>query len=803
MSLVSQSVKNLKGGISQQPDILRYPEQGARQINGWSSEVEGLQKRPPMTHVKVLGPAGSIGVNPLVHLINRDEQEQYYAVFTGTNIKVFDMNGKEYAVRYPNGADYITTPNPRDDLKMVTVADYTFITNRTKVVREGGTYSWNNQYRPKGQGLINVRGGQYGRTLQILVNGQLSASLVLPSGTGTNQAELDAALTKMDAQWIAAELARQLQENLAPSGWSFNVGQGFIQIIAPAGVNLDTLQTRDGYADQLINPVTAYAQSFSKLPLNAPNGFVVKIVGDSTKTADQYYVQYDEGQRVWKEVLGWNVKLGLNSLTMPWALVRASDGNFDLKPLSWSDRAAGDDDTNPMPSFVDSTINDIFFFRNRLGFLSGENIVLSRTAKYFNFFPASVANLSDDDPIDVAVSHNRVSILKHAVPFSEELLLWSDQAQFVLGASGTLSSTSVELSLTTQFDVQDHARPFGIGRNVYFTSPRATFSSIMRYYAVQDVSNVKNAEDMSAHVPSYIPNGVYSIAGSSTENFATVLTTGDQSKIFIYKFLYLNEELRQQSWSHWDFGDNVRVRACNCIGSIMHIIWENGYAVFMSRVSFTKHTLDYPDEPYRSYLDQKLRYVIPAGSYNDDTYTTAIDLSEAYNGGIFQRGRITVMTADGHITTFEQPEGGWVSNDRLHLNGNMEGQVVFIGFNIPFLYEFSKFLIKQTADDGTVATEDIGRLQLRRAWVNYEESGSFDIAVTNVSRTFTYVMSGARLGSARLQIGALNVGTGQFRFPIPGNAKNSTVVMTSDNPTPLNIIGCGWEGNYVRRSAGI
>ena len=37
MALVSQSIKNLKGGISQQPEILRYPEQGTLQVNGWSS----------------------------------------------------------------------------------------------------------------------------------------------------------------------------------------------------------------------------------------------------------------------------------------------------------------------------------------------------------------------------------------------------------------------------------------------------------------------------------------------------------------------------------------------------------------------------------------------------------------------------------------------------------------------------------------------------------------------------------------------------------------------------------------------
>uniref|UniRef100_A0AB38ZD22 Uncharacterized protein n=1 Tax=Klebsiella phage vB_KpnP_KP17 TaxID=3116927 RepID=A0AB38ZD22_9CAUD len=61
MALVSQSIKNLKGGISQQPEILRYPEQGSLQVNGWSSETEGLQKRPPMVFIKSLGPRGYLG----------------------------------------------------------------------------------------------------------------------------------------------------------------------------------------------------------------------------------------------------------------------------------------------------------------------------------------------------------------------------------------------------------------------------------------------------------------------------------------------------------------------------------------------------------------------------------------------------------------------------------------------------------------------------------------------------------------------------------------------------------------------
>lgn len=799
MALISQSIKNLKGGISQQPNILRYPEQGETQINAWSSETDGLQKRPPLLFDKLLGDHDFLGAKPYVHLINRDEFEQYYVVFTGKTIKVFDLEGNEKQVHIDSGETYANCANPRDDLRMITVADYTFVVNRRTVVKiNPSTSSTSGTFDPKGSALISVRGGQYGRTLTVTINGAQVANLKLPDG----QAKDD--VFKTDAQWIVDTLAAQISGNAAMKGWTVAKGPGFIHIVAPKNVHINSISTTDGYADQLIYPVTHYVQSFSKLPLTAPHNYIVKIVGQTGSTGDQYYVTYDTSRKVWKETIGWNVVVGLDRATMPHVLIRESDGTFTFKTHDWDPKDAGDDDTNPWPSFVSNKINDVFFFRNRLGFLSGENIVLSRTAKYFNFFPASVATLSDDDPIDVAVSFNRVSILKYAVPFTEELLLWSDEAQFVLTAGGgILSSKSVELNLTTQFDVQDRARPFGIGRNIYFASPRATFTSINRYYSVQDVSAVKNAEDITAHVPNYIPNGVHSITGSSTENFASILTTGAPNKIFIYKFLYLDEQVKQQSWSHWDLGKNVEVLACNSIGSTMYIIMRNTLSTFMCTVSFTKDTIDLDGEPYRLYMDAKVKYVIPQDAYNDDTYETSINLQTVYKGMKFEHGKVSVVETDGRITEFPEPEGGWVKNPVIHINGDRKGATVFIGFNIQFKYEFSKFLIKKTAEDGSTATEDIGRLQLRRAWVNYENSGAFTIQVENQSRIFSYEMAGARLGSEALRVGRLNVGTGQYRFPVAGNAQYNTVRIIADNTTPLNIIGCGWEGNYIRRSSGI
>lgn len=788
MGLVSQSVKNLKGGISQQPDILRFSNQGKVQINGWSSESEGLQKRPPTTFVKRLRADTQWPGNPAIHLINRDRLEQYFVVFTGTGIEVVDLLGNSYAVRGYNG--YADCAKPREDLRMVTVADYTFIVNRNKKITMTNDLTHAGYPGIDARAVINVRGGQYGRTLTVIVNDVQVASLVMPDGSVASH------VTQTDAQWIAGQLATQI--NATPK-WSAEAGQGWVVIGAKTAEKITSVKTADGYANQLINAFVSKVQTFSKLPLQCKDGYLVEITGESSKSGDNYWVRYDGKAAVWRETVKPGIITGFTAQTMPHALIRAADGQFDFRPLEWGVRSAGDDATNPMPSFVDYSINDVFFFRNRLGFLSGENVVMSRTAKYFDFFPTSVSELSDDDPIDVAISHNRVSVLKYAVPFSEQLLLWSDQAQFVLTSAGVMSTKNIQLDLTTEFDVSDYARPFGIGRGVYFVSPRASYSSIKRYYAVQDVSDVKSAEDVSAHVPNYIPNTVFALHGSGTENFLTVLSDNEKSCVFVYKFLYLNEDVVQQSWSHWEMGEGVEVLSACCIGSFMWLILRRPGGITLERVEFTKDTVDFSHEPWRSYMDMKVQ--VKPTVFDDNEYLTKININDLY-GFAPKDGDFWTLSEDGVFSLHKAPEGGWGVDPLIRLDGDVTSKFFTIGRYYELAYGFSRFLIKQTADDGSTSTEDIGRLQLRRAWVNYEDSGAFDVVVDNGSTRYTYQMSGGRIGSS-VMLGYPNAGTGQFKFPVTGDARRQDVYLFSGAPVPVNIIGCGWEGNYLRRSAGV
>lgn len=794
MGLVSQSVKNLKGGISQQPDILRFSNQGKLQINGWSSETEGLQKRAPTTFVKRLGAVGMFGAKPLIHLVNRDASEQYFMVFTGQGVEVADLKGNRYTVRGYNG--YANCEHPRNDLRLITIADYTFVANRNKLTSMKSTLTHADYGSMTRRCVINVRGGQYGRTLKILINDVQLAYLKMPVGDSvvTSPPQVE----QTDAGYIATQMAAQINANGVSYGMTAQAGQGWI-VVTAAKNDIKTVKTEDGYANQLLNSFIYQVQTFGKLPAQCIDGYLVEITGEASRTGDNYWVRFDAAGQVWKETVKPGIITGFEPTSMPHALVRAADGQFDWKALTWPDRTCGDDLTNPMPSFVDATINDIFFFRNRLGFLSGENVVMSRTSKYFNFFPASVSSISDDDPIDVAISHNRVSILKYAVPFSEQLLLWSDQAQFVLSSQGIMSTKTAQLDLTTEFDVSDGARPFGIGRGVYFAAPRAAYTSLKRYYAVQDVSDVKSAEDISSHVPSYLQNVVYHIHGSGTENFVSVLSDTEQNKVYIYKFLYLKEELVQQSWSHWEFGINNRVLAADCIGSYMYLLNERvGVGMCLERIEFTADTVDYMQEPYRAYMDMK-KLMTPS-RYDEDLNETYVSLSDIYGG--VPDSLSVFYTLDPQGVLERHTSDNWNADDRIKFVGNRVGTTFIIGHEYGFQYEFSKFLIKQTADDGTTNTEDIGRLQLRRAWVNYDNSGAFEINVNNGSSQFVYVMAGGRLGTEAV-LGGLTLGTGQYKFPVTGNAKVQSVTLSSYAPVPLNIIGCGWEGNYMRRSSGV
>ena len=246
MSLISTSVPNLVGGVSQQPPSLRLPNQCERQENALASAFEGLIKRPPAEHVAVLKASGvDISYDSAyVHMIDRDATERYVVVFGRTNgsnttyIKVYDINGTEKTVHTPDGTGYINEADIDTKLRCITVADVTFVLNRNKTVLAAADKSpqTRNITAPTGsnvhqQALLWVRQTNYGRnySFTITANG-VPYSYFYSTGTQSSDA--------IGTDLIATKLAE---------GSTYS-GNGLANASFAAGVTQITIDTHSGTA---------------------------------------------------------------------------------------------------------------------------------------------------------------------------------------------------------------------------------------------------------------------------------------------------------------------------------------------------------------------------------------------------------------------------------------------------------------------------------------------------------------------------------------------------------------------------
>lgn len=527
-SLLSQSVKNLVQGISQQPSFIRFPEQLEKQVNGFSTEVDGLQKRPPLVFVKNLNSMWNHSsiTQPLVHFINRDASERYVVVFAENTVRIFDIDGTEKTVTIANGtAPYITTNTPRETLQVVTVADYTFVLNKSIVTRMSSEKS-PNSFNTQGS-MVYVRQGQYGRNYQIWIDGVSKASFTTPDGSQSSHT------TQIDTSYIA----NQLNEKLKQSGVSTTYSRNWIQIHSNGKVT-----TADGFNNQALINFKTTIQNFSNLPATAPDGYTVKVTEDPNGSSDgSYYVKYDSNNNVWVETVAPNILVSFDVSTMPHALIRQADGTFLFTTLDWDKRDVGDEDSNPLPSFVDSPLSSIFFYRNRLGFSSRENVILSESGSYFNMWMSTANDLLDTDCIDIPVNSVKSNIINYVVSYAEDLYAFSNDTQFILRTSTVLSPKTSSFAEITQFNSSPKCTPKVSGKNMYFAVDRGDYTSINEYYTVQDVSSLKNAQDISSHVPNYIPADVYEIIPSTLNNILLFLSQREPRAIYIYKYLFTDE----------------------------------------------------------------------------------------------------------------------------------------------------------------------------------------------------------------------------------------------------------------------
>jgi len=788
MALVSRTIPNLVQGISQQPEVLRLSSQATVQENGFSSVVEGLKKRPPTNYLAKLGTATPN--NAYIHTINRDTTERYLVQLTSGSIKVYTTAGVEKTVVMQTGAsNYLTSSDPKGDFVAMTVADFTFILNKQTTTAMAGTTST----AKVEQAVYSVLQGVSGTTYSITIDG--STFSFTSSNTNTQS-------IRDGVKSAIGTISNITLTDLGNSSFSIVKSTGTLSISAS-----------DGYGDDASQVIKDTVQNFVDLPSPAIDNMVVQITGDATNSFDDYYVQYDSSGDVWQESVAPSTKTTLDNTTMPHVLIRTADGNFrfsqvdgstytisgtDYTVPSWGLRICGDIDSSPNPSFIGRKINDLFFHKNRLGFIADENVVMSRSGEYFAFFNETVTTVLATDVIDVASTHNKVSILRSAISFDEEILLFSDQTQFILaGTGGTITPENVSINVSTEFEASSSVKPVGAGSNVFFAFDKGSFTGFREFYVKSD-TDTKSADDITSNVPRFIPSGVFKLAIATNENIMLALSSNEQNAIYVHQYYVTGGKRLQSAWHKWTFGTSSTDKILNIdfIENTLYIVNQRSDGVYLETMDISPAVTD-ASASYLTHLDRKISNSTTgvSESYDASTNQTTVTIPYTKTNTLSLVGASTGSNQAGQEISIVSQTGTSVV-----VSGDITSYDYFIGEDYTFTFTFSQQFIQEADAQGSRISIKEGRLQIRNWSVNFNNTGFFTTVVQPVGRsssstTFTGTITGTGL------LGTVNLADGDYTFAVQSESDKLTVTLASDSHLPCNFINASWQGYYVTASS--
>ena len=764
MSLVRDTVANFIGGISQQPEKLMYPNQSKKLVNYLLSPSVGLKDRPPTEHIAKLMEASDKHV--LSHTIIK-ENEAYEVLLTGETVKVFDLEGNEKTVEFDEGVlDYVGTTQPLQDLIATTIADYTFILNK-KVVTKLSDETFTNSFPHSA--LIFVKQGNYTADYNININGEQKATY-----TATEEVKS----TKSNV--ICQDLYNDLVNNLGTDDWNITRLGSVICIKNLKGKSF-TIQTEDSNANRDLFAFYETADDLSLLPTVAPNGYIIKIIGENINIADDYYVKFETsdgsafGSGSWQECCSPDIKYQIDATTMPVALIRQADGSFKLQRIEWTARQAGDEESAPTPSFIGNTIQDIFTHKGRLALVSVDKTIFSDTQDIFSYFKKTTLTELDTDPIDVG-SNSKMVLLKHALPFNEALLLFSETSEFSLRGGDVFSNNTVACDLTMEYPCSKFCKPINAGATAFFVFENGNYSRVMEVYITSTYAI--DARDITEQAPSYLPKNIYKIAGSTANNMACFLSTEEPDKMYIYNYYYSSEAKAQSAWSEWKF-ENTKILNADFKENWLYLVMQYPDGIYLERINFSPKIKE-KGLNYLFHLDRK----VYCDNLTPSEGTTEIKLP------YLPVNKLTVVDYKGFPLDYT------IQDDVMTVDGEYTNLVV--GNTFESKWEMPTIYVRNQTSNGGMKVKE-GILMLRDINLCYTDTGYFRVIVspkyeTNLASTFEF--TGKIMGMKSATFGLIEVSDGTFLLPVIAKNDEVTIEVINDSYIPSCFLSLEWLGDF-------
>jgi hypothetical protein len=613
---------------------------------------------------------------------------------------------------------------------------------------------------------------------------------------------------------------------------------------ANANRSITSIIAADARGNTLMAGFSNQVTSITELPPFSWEGYTVLVAPDGAGDQSSYYLQFnaentttngDFGRGVWEESAGWGTRGEYDQTTMPHAFVHYRNDNgltrFTFQPFSgtaytdgstsvdipgWTDRLAGDEDELPGPSFVDNTINDIVFFKNRLGFVSGENVILSEAGAYYNFWQQSALQVVDSDPIDLTAVSNDVAVLNYALQQQDELILFSNENQFRLysGDNVTFSPETASVGRISSITMESKVRPEQVGPQVIFPVKEGDFTGLHTFITTDRTVGINLGQTavITETVPKYIPKNIDSLAVSRTDQYLVALSRDDNDALYVYQFFWEASggslTNRQNAWHKWTF-PNKEIHWCDFVEGTLYKLVEydnDGTAEFYLEGINASRPPQNPNELFL--LDRQLSSSITTDlgavtfSYDAGTNKTTVNLPyrtvntsqfavirvDATDTAEAQKRWIVANNIPADVTSFVCDSLGDFSSSSW-----VFGEQYTFTFRPPQLMPYSR-----TATENTFIGNRTGRLQLRYVDIYYNDSRYFKVEVTPKHRdavTYEFDRRDPLNGNIVLSQEP-DFEESKFRAYIQSKNDQVTVELVNDSIDQAKFIALEWTGLY-------
>lgn len=534
MSLISKTYPASYGGMSEQADELILDTQCREYVNCFPDVVLGSRRRNGTEYVAKRTTGLS---SKAFHTYNRGEgDEEYRFIFTGIStdpLRIETKDGIEKTVNYSGTVADIYSYLDGTNLKGLTVQDRTFLVNKDKKITQTTlsapaddykdvAYYWLSRSSNDSNNKYNYAVYLDGTTFEYAHNQSDTAATQLAS------------LIDADTDYSATAIGSVIKITSTLSDWTFDWW--------------------DSWGNQASYGWKAEANKLSDLPADMPfDGVVIKVVGDDNDEFTDYFLISDNG--VWIETRDPDDLRG-SFVDMPIRVDRLSDGTFDVDFIDWEVADIGDEDSNPTPSFVDNHIQDIYFFKNRLGFASDDSIILSEEGGYYNFYFKTALEILDADPIDIIVNSTQASKIYHAIPYQNSLYIFTKDAQLSTTYSGTFSPLTVSLDVISNISMKVDVEPKVSGNSLYFVANSSDNTCQLIEYVKDEEKLISKGNDLTLNSPNFLPI-IDKIEVALASNIVIMYSTSDKNTLYVYRVKNEGSERIQSALFKWTFSKDI------------------------------------------------------------------------------------------------------------------------------------------------------------------------------------------------------------------------------------------------------